>query len=293
MKPRTMDLFWRTASWLSGLTVSASVMFLIGFLLWQGIHALSPALFFGDTAWQDALFGRKPVFEGIWPAVVGTLSLVVLASLIAVPIGVAAGIYLSEYATIRQRRWIGSLVDLLSATPSIVMGLFGFTLILLLRRTMLPNAQTGLMLAAACIALIVLPYLIATTRASLQGIPEESRLLGASLGLTKWQHIRHTLIPLSAKGILGGVVLAIGRAAEDTAVILMTGVMARAGMPRNLWDKFEALPFQVYYLAAEHRNAAELAQGFGTALVLLIVTAALFGFSYWIERQAARRWDSG
>ena len=291
MKP-TVDRFWKTVSWLSGLIVSASVSFLIGFLLWKGVHAVSPRLFFGDTAWQDALFGRRPVFDGIWPAVVGTLSLVVLASLIAVPIGVASGIYLSEYATARQRRWIGSLVDLLSATPSIVMGLFGFTLILFLRKTIFPNAQTGLMLAAGCIALIVLPYLIATTQAALQGIPEESRLLGASLGLTKWQHIRHTLIPLSAKGILGGVVLAIGRAAEDTAVILLTGVMARAGMPRNLWDKFEALPFHVYYLAAEHRDAAELAQGFGTALVLLMVTTALFGFSYWIEKQAARRWNS-
>jgi phosphate transport system permease protein len=289
---RMVDLFWIAASWLSGLIVSASVVFLIGFLLWRGVQAVSLGLFFGDTAWQDALFGRKPVFDGIWPAVVGTLSLVMLASLVAVPIGVAAGIYLSEYAGARQRRWIGSLVDLLSATPSIVMGLFGFTLILLLRKTMFPNAQTGLMLAAGCIALIVLPYLIATTQASLQGIPEESRLLGASLGLTKWQHIRHTLIPLSAKGILGGVVLAIGRAAEDTAVILLTGVMARAGMPRNLWDKFEAIPFHVYYLAAEHRDAAELAQGFGTALVLLMVTAALFGFSYWIERRAARGWDS-
>ncbi|WP_028325197.1 phosphate ABC transporter permease PstA [Desulfatirhabdium butyrativorans] len=290
---RTVDLCWKTASWLSGMLVSASVLFLIGFLLWQGGHAVSPALFFGDTPWQDALLGRKPVFDGIWPAIVGTLSLVVLASLLAVPIGIAAGIYLSEYATARQRRWIGSLVDLLSATPSIVMGLFGFTLILLLRKTMFPGAQTGLMPAAACIALIVLPYLIATTQASLQGIPEESRLLGASLGLTKWQHIRHTLIPLSAKGILGGVVLAIGRAAEDTAVILLTGVMARAGMPRNLWDKFEALPFHVYYLAAEHRDAAELAQGFGTALVLLMVTTSLFGISYWIERRTAKRWEIG
>lgn len=290
---RAVDLCWKTASLLSGLTVSASVLFLTGFLLWQGVSAVSPVLFFGDTAWLDALFGRKPVFDGIWPAIVGTLSLVMLASLVALPIGVAAGIYLSEYASSRQRRWIGSLVDLLSATPSIVMGLFGFTLILLLRRTMFPHAQTGLMLAAACIALIVLPCLIATTQASLQGIPQESRLLGASLGMSKWQHIRHTLIPLSAKGILGGVVLAVGRAAEDTAVILLTGVMARAGIPRNLWDKFEALPFRVYYLAAEHRDAAELAQGFGTALVLLMVTAALFGISHWIERQAARRWDSG
>lgn len=289
---RVVDLFWKTASWMSGLIVSAIVLFLIGFLVWQGGQAVSSGLFFGDTAWQDALLGRKPVFDGIWPAVVGTLSLVMLASLFAVPIGVAAGIYLSEYAGSRQRRWIGSLVDLLSATPSIVMGLFGFTMILLLRKTIFPNAQTGLMLAAACIALIVLPYLIATTHASLQGIPEEARLLGASLGLTKWQHIRYALMPLCAKGILGGVVLAIGRAAEDTAVILLTGVMARAGTPRNLWDKFEALPFHVYYLAAEHRDAAELAQGFGTALVLLLVTAALFGFSYWIERQTARRWDS-
>ena len=166
----------------------------------------------------------------------------------------------------------------------------GFAMILLLRRTLTPKAQTSLFLAAFCIAMLILPYLIRTTQAAMEGIPEHMRLLGPCIGFSKWQNIRHVLLPIASRGIFSGIILAIGRASEDTAVILLTGVVAHAGIPRDLWDKFEALPFRIYYLAAEHRNSIELEQGFGTAIVLLCITGLLFLAAFFLQRRAEKRW---
>jgi phosphate transport system permease protein len=278
-------------AWFSGMATLLAVTLLVLYLLGRGVKTVNLALFFGDTPWLEALLGKKPVFDGIWPALAGTFLLVVLSSAIAIPIGIASGIYLAQYASGRIRALLGFLVDLLAGTPSIVMGLFGFTLILSLRRTVIPEARTGLLLAAGCIALLVLPYVIRTTQMALDAIPDHLRLLGPSAGLSKWQNIRRVLLPLASRGILSGAILAIGRAAEDTAVILLTGVVAQAGIPRSLADKFEALPFRIYYLAAEHRNQEQLDQGFGTALVLLFITVVLFLSAMIFQRSAEKRWQ--
>jgi phosphate transport system permease protein len=180
----------------------------------------------------------------------------------------------------------------LAGAPSIVMGLFGFALILFLRRSFLPEARPCLLLAALCIALLVLPYLIRTTQTALQAIPEHLRMLGPSLGLNRWQTVRHLLLPLAGRGVLSGVILAIGRAAEDTAVILLTGVVARSGLPASLWDRFEAVPFRIYYLAAEHQSPDELNQGFGMALVLLTMTGSLFVTASLLHRSLQHRWKT-
>jgi len=277
-------------AWFAGMATLLVVAILVLYLLGRGGKTINLALFFGDTPWLEAFLGKQPVFDGIWPALAGTFLLVVLSSAIAIPIGIASGIYLAQYASGRIRAFLGFLVDLLAGTPSIIMGLFGFTLILTLRRTVLPEARTGLLLAAACIALLVLPYLIRTTQVAFDAIPEHLRLLGPSMGLSRWQNIRRILLPLASRGILSGAILAIGRAAEDTAVILLTGVVAQAGIPRSLTDKFEALPFRVYYLAAEHRSQEQLDQGFGTALVLLFLTVALFLSAMIFQRSAEKRW---
>ncbi|MBF0549563.1 MAG: ABC transporter permease subunit [Deltaproteobacteria bacterium] len=227
-----------------------------------------------------------------WPCIFGTAALVILASAISIPVGLAGGVYLAEYASRGVKTFLGFMVDLLSGTPSIVMGLFGFTLILALRQTLFPGAQVGLLVAAGCLALLILPYVIRTTESALEAIPEHFRLLGPGLGLTRRQNVQRILLPLAGRGILSGVILAIGRAAEDTAVILLTGVVAQAGLPRSLWDKFEALPFRIYFLAAEHQNTAELNQGFGAALVLLGLTAGLFLLAFLVHRSVEKRWKT-
>lgn len=283
----------RILSWGAALAVPAVLCTLMGFLLWRGLPGWSPALFFGDTAPLDALLKGAPVFDGLWPACLGTLALVVLSTAIAVPLGVASGVYLAEYSSGRSRQVFSFCVDLLAGTPSILMGLFGFALILLLRKTMAPAANTGLLLSALCLALLVLPYLISTTRLSIEGLPHELRLAGASLGLTHGQIVGRILLPAAMHGIFSGVILAVGRAAEDTAVILLTGVVANAGAPSSLTGKYEALPFHIYYLAAEHQSPAQLTQAFAAALVLLCLTGLMFAAARLLHARLEKKWNTG
>jgi len=287
---RASDLFLTFFAWLSSIGTLLAVLILLGFLFKRGLGALDLQLFFGDTPWLEAVSGAKPVFEGIWPALAGSFLLVLLSSVIAIPLGVASGIYLAEFGSRRLQAVLGFAVDMLAGTPSIVMGLFGFTMILFLRKILFPHARTCLVLSGLCVALLVLPYVIRTTQTVLLAIPGHMRMLGPSLGLSPWQNIRHVLLPLSARGILAGAILAIGRASEDTAVILLTGAVARAGVPGSLLDKFEALPFRIYYLAAEHRSSSELNQGFGAALVLLLMTGVLFAAAFILQRSIEKRW---
>ncbi len=276
--------------WFAAAATGLAVAAVIGFLFYRGAGTLGAELFFGEVSWWDALTGARPVFDGLWSALAGTLILVVFSCLLAVPVGVAGGVYLSEYAGRRFRDLVGFAVDLMAGIPSIVMGLFGFSMIVVLRHTFAPQARTCLLLAAICIALLILPYLVRTTQNALAGLPDHLRLLGPSLGFSPWQNIRHILLPSAGRGIFSGVILAMGRAAEDTAVILLTGVVAQAFLPRSLWDKFEALPFRIYYLAAEHRSAAELDQAFGTALVLLMLTGTLFALAFAVQITMETRW---
>ncbi|HAY21884.1 PstA family ABC transporter permease [Desulfobacca acetoxidans] len=275
-------------SWLAVLATLAAVILLVGFLLYRSGHILNIRLFFGETPLWPAIIAGTPVLDGIWPACVGTFYLISLSSLIALPLGISSGIYLAQYAAGRPKRLISLGVEVLAGVPSIIMGLFGFALILFLRQTLLAAANTGLLLAAGCITLLILPYLILTTQTSLEGVPDSLKLAGVGLGLTPWQNIRAILLPAASRGILSGVILSVGRAAEDTAVILLTGVVANAGLPRHLTDKFEALPFNIYYLAAEHRTQTDLDRGFGSALVLLALTSALFLGAHLLHRTITR-----
>lgn len=280
---------------LHGLAVASVVLMmtlvlsLLCFLLWRGGASIGSELFFGDTDPWQAILGLRPVWEGIWPACAGTVGLVGLTLCLAVVPGVGCGVFLAQYATARQRRIMGCAVDVLAGTPSIVMGVFGFTLILFLRRTVWPDANTCLLLAAGCLALLVLPVLIVTTREALEAVPHELVLTAAALGFTREQNLRLVQLPAAAKGIWSGVVLALGRAVEDTAVILLTGVVANAGLPAGLGAKFEALPFFIYYTAAQYQTPEELNRGFGAALVLLLLATLLLLTARVVESGARKR----
>lgn len=278
----------RLLAWLSALLVPAAVAVLLGYILWRGLPAFGPGLFFGRTPPLQALTGLRPVWDGIWPACAGTLCLVGLTLCLAIFPGVGCGLYLSEYAAPARRRRIGAAVDILAGMPSIVMGLFGFSLILLLRRTLFPTANTGLFLAALCLALLVLPVLVVTTREAMAAVPPRLRLAATAVGLTPARRLLHVLLPSAVRGIGGGVMLALGRAAEDTAVIMFTGVVANAGLPAGLGRKFEALSFNVYYTAAQYQDQEELTRGFGAAAVLLILAALLLAGARALENGCRR-----
>ena len=192
-----------------------------------------------------------------------------------------------------MKKIAGADVDQLAGTPSIVMGLFGFTLILLLRKTFAPDANACLILAAGCLALLVLPVLVVNTREALEAVPEDLKLTATALGYSREQRIRHVQLPSAARGIWSGVILALGRSAEDTAVIMLTGVVANAGLPAGLGAKFEALPFFIYYTAAEYQSQAELQRGFGASLTLLALAGSLILIARLLESGYRKRWQKG
>ncbi len=276
---------------LCALIPCVAVLFLLGFLIVKGAPQLGLHLLFDTVPPLDALLGRRPVWDGLWPACAGTLYLVGLTMALALFPGVGCGLYLAEFAPPRQAARIRLAMDVLAGTPSIVMGLFGFTLILFLRHSVWPGANTSLLLSACCLALLVLPVVVTTTSEALEAVPGSLRITGAALGFTRRQLARRVLLPTAGPGIWGGIILATGRAAEDTAVIMLTGVVANAGLPAGLADKFEALPFSIYYISAQYQDNDELLRGFGAALVLLLLSAALLLCSRWLENRFRRRWQ--
>ncbi|MCG9107380.1 ABC transporter permease subunit [Laribacter hongkongensis] len=274
---------------LTVLAATAAVMLLLtvtgllGFVVWQAWPALQTGWLFGDTPVWAALTGAEPVWDGLWPALAGSLCLVGLSVTLALPLGVATGIWQAEASPGVWSRLQRSLIDLLAGMPSIVMGLFGFVLILLLRR-LWPAANTSLMLASLCVALLVLPYMALATRSALVQLPRRLRDTADALGLSRRQAMWHVFLPAIRRDIMGGVVLALGRAAEDVAVILLTGAVASAGLP-HWFGKFEALPFFIMVKANEYRDEMDLARAFVAALLLLGLAGGLVGVARRLERK--------
>lgn len=259
------------------------IIYLLSYLFYRGYSSLNSTLFIGDLTWKEVIIDKMPVWDGIWPATMGTLSLVILTMLIAIIPGIGCGIFLACYASPIFKKNILTIINVLAGIPSIVMGLFGFLIILLMRQWISPDANTNLILSACCLAILVLPVIIISTQEAIESIPSSIRISLLSLGLSQHQIIRSFYLPLASRGILSGIILAIGRAAEDTAVIMLTGVVANSGLPATVFDKFEALPFHIYIVSAEYQSQLELSQGFSTAIVLLLLSVFLFMLASTIE----------
>ncbi len=270
---------------LSCVLLFGSVATLLCYLLVKGFPALNLGLIFGSTPVIDALLLKRQVFDGIFPAMAGTLALIALAITIAVPLGLLAGIYMAEYSSRFTKSVFGFLFDLLSGIPSIVVGLFGFSAILFLHLHISEALVPCLLVAALSLAFLVLPYIVKTTQIALETVPRQTRITGLALGATKLQNIVFCLIPESFSTILGGVILAVGRCAEDTAVIMLTGAVASAGLPNSLFKGFEALPFYIYYISSQYADETELNQGFGACIVLLLICATLFTLAAIIQKK--------
>jgi len=253
-----------------------SVSIFLGYLLIRGIPVLGTELVFGQTDPLDAILGRERVFDGIFPAIAGTSCLIVLSTLAAVPVGVCSGIWLSEYAGPGMKKTIGILFDILAGVPSIVIGLSGFSLAVFLHHHFSERIGPCLLVSALSLALLVLPYIVRSTQISLEELPVGIRRTALALGADKLQNIIHVLLPQALSGISSGVILAIGRCAEDTAVILLTGVVATAGIPSSLLSQYEALPFYIYYISNQYTSPEELSRGYGASLILLVICALLF-----------------
>ncbi|TYT73307.1 PstA family ABC transporter permease [Desulfobotulus mexicanus] len=273
----------RSVAFAAALGLFFIVIFLLAALFVKALPVLDMRLLFGDTPPMEAIRGARPVFDGLFPAICGTLLLVICAVVLALPMGMGAGIHLALSASPGTRRRIGFCVDILAGMPSILIGLLGFSVILFLYRYF-PFITPGLLPAAASLACLILPYLIRGTWQAINTLPPELMRTALSLGASPVQALRHVLLPAAKPGLTGCILLSVGRAAEDTAVILLTGTVAAYGLPSGFWDPFEALPFFIYTTAAEYSSQRELAMGFAASLILVGLCGGLFGLAALIRR---------
>ena len=289
MVNRALEVLIIAFSSLCGLILLGSVGTIVCYLLYKGTGAINLELIFGDTAPLQALLLREQVFDGLFPAIIGTVSLVLLALSFAVPIGIAAGIYMAEYSTRRHKLFFGFFFDVLASIPSIVVGLFGFSVAVFLHHNLSEQIYPCLLVSALSLSFLVLPYIIRTTQLALESIPRVVRLTAPALGATKLQNIYYVLIPNSLSSIISGLILAVGRCVEDTAVIMLTGVVASAGVPNSIFGQFEALPFYIYNISSQYADSRELAGGYAAAVILLIICFLLFGVTFFLKNRFGRQ----
>lgn len=260
-----------------------------GFIVYKGFAALSLKLIFDDVAAWDALLLKTRVFDGIFNAIIGSFLVVGLAMVFALPLGFLTGLYLFLYASKRIRAVLGFLCDILSSIPSIVIGLFGLSITIFLHKNHFASLYPSLLVSSLCLGVLVIPYIIKMTDLALMGIPKGLSGIGLTLGATRLQNLFYVQLPVASKEILSGIILAIGRAVEDTAVIMMTGAVAMAGIPGSWLHKYEALPFFIYHISSEYANQEQLNQGFGAAIVLLVLSLFLFFMAIVLHKMISKR----
>jgi phosphate transport system permease protein len=222
---------------------------------------------------------------GIFPAILGTFYLMLGTIIVALPIGVMAGIYLSEYARDNLfTRTINMAIVNLAGVPSIVYGLFGLGIFVLAFHFGMSLLSASLTLACQALAMTV-----TTSREAILAVPREYREGSLAVGSTKWQTIRHIVLPQAMPGIITGAVLAMSRAAGETAPILVVGAaFFLPALPQSPFDQFMALPYHLYTVAA-HIPGMPKTTIWGVALVLLVVVLAFNVLATIIRLRARKR----
>jgi phosphate transport system permease protein len=225
---------------------------------------------------------------GIFPAIVGTVMLVLLMSLAGVPAGAITALYLSEYASSRSKiaQAIRFAVNTLAGVPSIVFGLFGLGFFVQFIGSGMDNALAGkelrwaqpnILWASLTMALLTLPVVIVSVEEAIKNVPQDLRAASLALGATKWQTIWNIVLPNSMNGIFTGTILAVSRGAGEVAPILFTGAAYfLPQLPNSLSDQFMHLGYHVYIMSTQSTNVdATIGIQYATTLVLLLLTFML------------------
>lgn len=218
----------------------------------------------------DGIPSRFPDRAGIKPALVGSAWVLVLTGLIGFPLGVGTAIWLEEYAPeSRFKRIVETNIANLAGVPSIVYGILGlavFVRALSLGRTVLSASLT--------LTLLVLPVIIIAAQEAIKAVPNSIRLGAYALGATRWEAIRHQVLPLALPGIMTGTILAVSRAVGEAAPVIMVGALGFiAFVPWSPTDKFTVIPFQIYsWVARPQAEWKDLAAAAGIVLLALLLT---------------------
>jgi len=225
---------------------------------------------------------------GILPAIVGTLYLTLGTAIFSVPLGIAAAIYLSEYAAdTALTRTIRIAIINLAGIPSVVYGLFGLGLFVLFLKF-----GTSILAASLTLSIMTLPVIISTAEEALRSVPQSFRTVSISLGATRWQTIRRIVLKESLPGIITGVILGLERAAGETAPILFTGAaFFLPRLPNSPFDATMALPYHLFVISTQVPEMPIQIQ-YGTALVLLtfVLTMNLIATVIRSRARAKRQW---
>jgi phosphate transport system permease protein len=268
---RVADVAARVAIWLSLLLTVVPLAFVIVFVIAKGAAQWSPEFF--DFSGRIPRQGITPG-GSMAPAIAGTLLTVGMSSLLAIPLGVLGAIYLNEYGkTSPLARTIRLMADVMTGVPSIVMGLFIFVTIVVLTDSL--NAFN----ASLSLACLMLPVVIRSSEEIFRLVPNELRQGSLALGARRWRMILTVVLPASISGITSGALLAIARAAGETAAI----ILVIGGTLKVNWSYFEgvgntALPAQIYRNATEpFQPSVDRAWGAALTLIVIVLITTLIG----------------
>ena len=266
---RRKKLSEQAAFWLfrlMSIAVVGVLFWILGFIIVKGIGVISWEFLTGMP--RDGMTAG-----GILPAIVGTLCLTLGSIVIAFPLGILSGIYISEYT---RDNWLVKLIRImtnnLSGVPSIVFGLFGMALFV---NTL--GFGDSIRAGSFTLALLVLPIVIRTTEEALRRIDNSYRLGSLALGATKLQTIRRVLLPMAMPNIITGLILSVGRVSGETAPILFTAVAYfLPKLPSSIFDQVMALPYHLYVIATSGTDLeATRPMAYGTALVLIAIVLVI------------------
>lgn len=262
--PYTTEKIAFTLLFLATVLVVLPVVFIVIIIIQKGLGAIS---------WEFLTAMPKMGMRegGIFPAILGTIYLVLGTLVFALPLGVLSAIYLTEYA---KDNWLTRLVKLaiinLAGVPSVVYGLFGLGVFV-----MFLKFGASILAGSLTLAIMVLPIIITTSKEALDSVPKSFREVSLSLGVSKWETIRYCVLPYALPGILTGVILGISRAAGETAPILFTvAAFFLPRLPQSIFDQVMALPYHLYVMSTQVPNVDEQLR-YGTALVLLVMVLSM------------------
>jgi phosphate transport system permease protein len=227
----------------------------------------------GALSWQFLTeLPRNGMREGgIMPALLGTVILTFGTAIASFPLGIAAAIYLAEYAgDNRLTRWVRLAIVNLAGIPSIVYGLFGLGAFVLFM-----GLGTSIVAGSLTLGIMTLPVVISTAEEAINAVPQQFRTVSLSLGATRWQTIRHQVLPHALPGIITGIILGLGRAAGETAPILFTvAAFYLPELPKSIFDQTMVLPYHLYVISTQVPGMPLEVQ-YGAALVLLLIVLSL------------------
>lgn len=268
--------YWGIACTMIGLVL---LTLFIGDILIDGLGRI-------DWSFITNLPSRKPEKSGIYTALMGSIWILLLTASIAIPVGVAAGVYLEEYA---KKNWISGILEInisnLAGVPSIIYGLLGlevFVRIMSLGASVLAGSLT--------LSLLVLPIIIVATREAIKAVPKSIQDASYALGASKWQTIWNQILPAASGGILTGVILALSRAVGETAPLIVVGALAYVPFaPQNPMDEFSVLPIQIFnWISRPQHGFIENAAA--AIIILLVITFLMNGVAVYFRNKWQKKW---